>query len=276
MMRGREHCAVAVRKPSGEVVVASRAINSLLQRHRWLDKPVLRGSFALYDTLHLGLWSIHYSAGAILERPASRWTGIVAAVMAILLFLILPERTAHLSRGWFHSSYTLNVFEGLVRAAIFVLYFAAISLLADIRRIYRYHGAEHRAVNALEAGAPLTVESVQRFSSIHYRCGTNFVMVVMIVALVTYALLPWRSFVERVGLRLLLLPLIAGVSYELIKAASKHPKSPLLRLLVAPGLALQRLTTGTPDDAQVEVAIRALQEVRRREEGVAGSKLGSE
>ncbi len=280
MMRGRETCAVAVRKESGEIVITVRPVDSLATRYPSLNKPVLRGVVALYDTLRLGIWAIQWSANALLDKPTSPWTSITAALLALLLFLFIPERLAAGTKHWLdiQASWQVSTIEGLIRFAIFGLYFLAVSRLKDVRRIFRYHGAEHRTINAFEAGVPLEVERVQQFSSIHERCGTNFIVVVLLVTLVVFAALPWGHFVGRILLRLLLLPIIGGISYEVIKAAARRPDLGVLRWMVVPGLWLQRLTTGAPDDGQVEVAIRSFNEVRRAEaeQAAVGSESAAE
>ncbi len=275
MMRGTDICAVAVRKELGRIVTTVRPIDSLITRHPRLNKPVLRGLIALYDTIRLGIWAIQWSAEVLLDKPASPWTSVLAGAVALLLFVFLPERAAAATGPWLKADWQLSTLEGLVRVALFALYFFAISRLRDVQRIFRYHGAEHRTINAFEAGVPLEVGRVQQFASVHDRCGTNFVMVVLVVTLVVFAVLPWGTFAERILLRLLLLPLLAGASYELVRLAARRADLKPVRWVVLPGLWLQRLTTGTPDDEQVEVAIRAFEALRSAEAARQAAPAGA-
>jgi len=276
MMRGKEMCAVAVRKESGEIATISRAVDSPLTRYPFLNTPVVRGVIALYDTLRLGIWAVQWSGEALLERPASPWAPVLGVLIALVLFIFLPERAAAVSSRWLKASWQLNIFEGLVRFGIFGLYFLLISRLREVQRIFRYHGAEHRTMNAFEAGVPLEVERIQHFSSVHERCGTNFIVVVLVITLVVFSVLPWSTFAERIVLRLILLPLIAGVSYELIRGAARRPDLGWLRPLMIPGEWLQRLTTGSPDDGQVEVALRAFETLRSAEASYKQAAVGGE
>ena len=271
MMRGKEMCAVAVRKDSGEIATISRPVDSPLTRYPFLNTPVLRGMIALYDTLRLGVWAVQWSGEALMGRPASPWAPVLGVVIALALFIFLPERVAALTSRWLRESWQLNVFEGLVRFGIFGLYFLLVSRLKEVQRIFRYHGAEHRTINAFEAGVPLEVERIQHFSSIHERCGTNFIVVVLVITLLVFSVLPWSTFGERIVLRFILLPLIAGASYELIRGAARRPDLRWLRPLMIPGEWLQRLTTGVPDDGQVEVALRSFETLRSAEAAHSGT-----
>jgi len=269
MMRGRHNLAVAVRKSPGEIVTTVRPVGSLLTRYPFLNRPVLRGVLALWDTLRIGIWAVKWSGETLMDRPASRWTGPLSIAIALVLFLVIPERVAALAGRWVDDRW-LNIVDGLVRFAVFGLYFLGISRLKEVQRIFRYHGAEHRTINAFEAGVPLEVPRVQQFSAIHDRCGTNFIVVVLVITLVVFSVVPWSTFVGRMLLRLVLLPLIAGVSYEVLRLGARR-ESLLLRWLAAPGRWVQRLTTGVPDDEQVEVAIAAFEAVRRAEEAQAAA-----
>jgi uncharacterized protein YqhQ len=272
MMRGPSNWAVAVRKPDGEIAQVSKPVESAMARHRWLRLPVIRGVVALGESLAIGFKALAISAnyaaqedGAEGEDPAeiSRWALVFAFVIAIgfavAAFKVGPALLTDLlpisSGGWF------VIVEGLIRVAIFVLYLAAISLLPDLRRVFQYHAAEHKAINAYEAGEALEPTTVQRYSLIHPRCGTAFLLWVMVIAVFVYAFfgrLPWWQLILT---RIAFLPIIAGLAYELIRFAGKHGRNRIVLTLLAPGLWLQRLTTREPTLDQLEVSIRALKEV---------------
>ncbi len=276
MMRGPRNWAVAVRTPDGEIAHVARVIDPLAARHWLLRLPVVRGVVALGESLAIGFRALSVSAqyAAIEEaegdeEPAEigRWALFFAFAVAIgfalLLFKVGPALLADslpISNGfWF------VLVEGLIRVTVFVLYLTALSFIPSLKRVFQYHAAEHKAINAYEAGEELTPEITQRYSLIHPRCGTAFLLWVMVIGVFVYALfgrLPWYwLIVSRVAL---LLP-IAGIAYELIRFAGRHSKNRALMTLLAPGLWLQRLTTREPTLDQLEVSIRALREVLERE-----------
>lgn len=275
MMRGERMWSVAVRGPDGEIVKLKKPVGSLVQRYPVLKKPIARGVVAFIETLILGFKALSFSANASVgsegqeaEAISSKEWAItigLALAVTVALFMVAPY---YLTRFVPHSSGNRAIFaaiEGALRIAIFLGYIAFISRMKDVQRVFQYHGAEHKAINAYEDGADLTSESVSGYSTRHVRCGTSFLLVVMIVAIFIFSFLPTGNFLARIGGKILLLPLVAGVSYEFFKLAARHLDSGIVRLLVWPGLALQRLTTREPDLDQLEVAIVALKEVIRSE-----------
>jgi len=271
MMRGPSNWAVAVRKPDGQIAEVCRPIESVMKRHWFFRLPVVRGVIALGESLAIGFRALAISAnyaaadedGAEPETELSRGALVFAFLLAIgfaiSLFKVGPALLADLlplSNGfWF------VLVEGLIRVTVFVVYLCAISLLPDLRRVFQYHGAEHKAINAFEAGEELEPRTVQRFSQIHPRCGTAFLLWVMVIAIFVFAFFGRPAWYWLIATRILLLPVIAGIAYELIRFAGKHSENRVLMTLLAPGLWLQRLTTREPTLDQLEVSIRALREV---------------
>jgi uncharacterized protein YqhQ len=272
MMRGPGNWAVAVRKPSGEIAQVSRQIDSAMARHVVFRLPVIRGVMALGESLAIGFRALAISAnyasqeegedGEVeteLSRGALVFAFLIAIGFAVAVFKVgpalitdqLPIRTGEY----------FVVVEGLIRVAMFVGYLALISLLPDLRRVFQYHAAEHKAINAYEAGEPLEPEIAQRYSLIHPRCGTAFLLWVMVLAVFVFAFFGRPTWYWLIATRILLLPVIAGIAYELIRFAGKHQDNRFLMTMLAPGLWLQRLTTREPSLDQLEVSIRALREV---------------
>ncbi|MDN5347018.1 MAG: hypothetical protein PWP65_582 [Clostridia bacterium] len=267
MMRGPRKVAVAIRRPAGDILVESRFFQSLSARFSFLKMPLLRGVLALLESLFLGVQYLTFSANESLEEGEAKLgtrdvalTVILAAGAAILLFVLMPAGLAWLMRGHL-SLFAQNLIEGIARLAIFLGYLLSISRLQDIQRVFQYHGAEHKVINAYEAGEKLTVEAVRPYPVYHPRCGTSFLLLVLILTIIFFSFIRGSGVMERLLARLMLLPLVAGVAYEGIKFFGRHMDSPLVKLMVAPGLALQRLTTREPDDRQIEVALRALEAV---------------
>src|SRR5947199_4996471 len=282
MMRGPSNWAVAVRKPDGDIAEVHQPIKSPMARHLIFRLPVIRGVVALGESLAIGFRALAISANyaAVVEakegeeaeevsteltRTQLIFAFAIAIGFAVLLFKVSPalitdwigiKRT-----GWF------VIVEGLIRVTIFVLYLALISLFPDLRRVFQYHAAEHKAINAYEAGEELVPETVQRHSLIHPRCGTAFLLWVMVIAVFVFAFFGRPHWYWLIATRILFLPLIAGIAYELIRFAAKHQRNRILMTVLAPGLWLQRLTTREPTLDQLEVSIRALREVLQLEEG---------
>jgi uncharacterized protein YqhQ len=276
MMRGPRNWAVAVRKPNGDIAHVWRTIDPLMARHWALRLPVVRGVIALGESLAIGFRALSVSANyaaqeedegdgepAELGRWAIFFSFAVAIGFALTIFKVGPalltDRLPIESGTWFVLA------EGLVRVCVFIAYLVLLSLIPSLRRVFQYHAAEHKAINAYEAGEELTPETVQRYSLIHPRCGTAFLLWVMVIGVFVFALfgkLPWYWLIVS---RIALLPVIAGIAYELIRFAGKHSGSRALMVLLAPGLWLQRLTTREPTLDQLEVSIRALREVLDRE-----------
>ena len=267
MMRGKTHVAVAVRQSDGEINVDVRPVNSIADRYPILKKPFLRGVVSLVESLVMGMKALSYSAQVSgeedekLDSKDMALTIAVSAGLAILLFIIIPTWSMRFITDFTQDHMALNLAEGVLRMAIFLAYIAAISSMRDIQRVFQYHGAEHKTIYTYEAGLPLKVENVRPFSTLHPRCGTNFLMIVMLISMFIFTFLGWPNLVERIASRILLMPVIAGVSYELIRYAGAHTDNPLVRVAITPGLLLQKLTTRQPDDDQIEVAIASLKAV---------------
>ncbi len=263
MMRGPEGYCVAVRRPGGEIVTRYRPCPRPSRRRGFLGWPFVRGLAALVDALSVGIESLLYSAeevsgeGEKLTRTESALTVVISLALSVGLFMILPTVAAG-PLVWLGASPALvNLAEGLVRLAILVAYVRIIAFMPDIRRVYQYHGAEHKILNAYEATGSLSPADAASFSTSHARCGTSFLLFVVLVSIVLFSFLGWPNVWARIAWRLGLLPVIAGVAYELIQLGARS-RSPLIRVLVAPGLWLQSLTTRPPDTDQLEVASAAL------------------
>lgn len=274
MMRGPHEIATAVREPSGNIVVQKEPIRSIGDRYPIMKKPMLRGVVSLVESLVYGLKALSFSAQAAGESEEDKMTDKEMALtmlfslgMAIVLFIIIPTYAAKFMHSIIADPIALNLAEGVLRLVIFILYIYAISRMKDIQRVFMYHGAEHKTIHAYEAGLDLTVENVRPFTTLHPRCGTAFLLVVMVVSIVMFAFLGWPNLVERILSRVILMPVVAGVAYEIIRYAGRSESS-FMRWAIAPGLWLQKLTTKEPTDDQIEVAIRALNEVRPDRENV--------
>jgi uncharacterized protein YqhQ len=279
MMRSPSNWALAVRKPDGEIAEVNRPIRSPMARHPIFRLPIIRGVIALGESLAIGFRALAISANYAAQEEGddgeeateiSRGSIIFAFAIAMGFALMLFKVTPVLITSWLPLDTTgaFVVVEGLIRVTIFVAYLALISLLPDLRRVFQYHAAEHKAINAYEAGEELQPERVQGFSLIHPRCGTAFLLWVMVIAIFVFAFVGQPDWYWLVASRILLLPVIAGIAYELIRFAGKRSDNRVLMTLLAPGLWLQRLTTREPTLDQIEVSIRALREVLRLEGGL--------
>lgn len=263
MMRGPEELAIAVRKPDNEIVLEERPINSVTKRYPFLKWPFLRGTIALFESLIIGIQALTFSANQAAdgeEEELSNWeltiTVAVAMGLGILLFVVTPASIARLL--YVLKSTALIVFlEGLVRISIFLIYVLIISRMKDIQRVFQYHGAEHKVIHAYEAGDELTVANAQQHSTLHPRCGTSFLLIVMVIMIFLFSFIGKPPLLIRIAYKIVLLPVVAGISYEIIKLSGKYARSPIMKIIITPGLWLQRLTTREPDDGQVEVAIKA-------------------
>jgi uncharacterized protein YqhQ len=276
MMRSPSCWALAVRKPNGEIADVNFAIRSPMARHRIFRLPVIRGVIALGESLAIGFRALAISANYAAQEEGddgevsteiSRGALIFAFAIAIGFAVALFKVTPALLTSWLPIDGTgaFVVVEGLIRVALFIAYLSVISLLPDLRRVFQYHGAEHKAINALEAGEELDPQTVQRYSLIHPRCGTAFLLYVMVIAIFVFAFVGQPAWYWLIASRILLLPVIAGLAYEVIRFAGRHSGNAALMTLLAPGLWLQRLTTREPTLDQLEVSIRALKEVLRLE-----------
>ena len=282
MMRNKNKYSIAVRKPDNEIEVVVKESRDLTEKHQWLNFPIIRGIVSFVDSLVTGISTINYSA-SFYDDPAEqektkidevgknilkdKFESVLMAVTVILsiffaigLFMVLPYLAARLVSKYIISKTLLNFIEGVVRLLIFVIYILLISMMKDIKRTFMYHGAEHKCINCIENGARLTPENVKNSSRYHKRCGTSFLFFVMIVSIIVCFFITAKSQVVRVLLRIALLPLIAGISYELIRLAG-NSDHPVINVLSKPGLWVQNLTTKEPDDSMIEVGIKAVEAV---------------
>jgi uncharacterized protein YqhQ len=277
MMRSPSSWAVAIRSPEGDITEVVREIESPMKRRKLWRLPVIRGVIALGESLAIGFRALAISANVAsqerdeegeIQTQISRGQIIFSFVLAIGFALMLFKVGPALLTSWLpiESTGLFVVVEGLIRVAVFIGYILVISLLPDLRRVFQYHGAEHKTINALEAGVELTPTNVQRFSLIHPRCGTAFLLWVMVIAIFVFAFVGRPEWYWLIASRIVLLPVIAGLAYEVIRYAGMHQSNRVLMTLLAPGLWLQRLTTREPSDDQVEVSILALQRVIEREQ----------
>ncbi len=274
MMRSPHAWGIAVRKSSGEIVTHSEPLERPSEKHKWMGWPVVRGVMTLGHAMSLGFRALKFSANAALdELPAneqgkkveiSGWVAGLNMAFSVLFFIAMYKflpllATTELKKinPIFGQQFLFNLVDGLIRIGLFLLFVWGVSLWKDIRRVYEYHGAEHKTVFAFENGDPLNTAEIQKYSTYHPRCGTSFLMTVMIISMLVYMAIPVHTFWARFGIRIALLPLIAGASYEIIRFAAKHRGS-LFALMTTPGLWLQRITTQPPDDRQVECAVIAL------------------
>jgi uncharacterized protein YqhQ len=286
MMRSPHAWAIACRKPSGEISTHSEPLERLSEKHKWMGWPIVRGVMTLGHAMTLGFRALRFSANVALDEiPAddkgkklevSGWMAAVNIIFSlgffIFMYKFLPLLAAtELKRlnPLFGEQIIFNLVDGAIRIALFLLFIWGVSLWRDIHRVYEYHGAEHKTVFAFENGDPLDTASVQKYTTYHPRCGTSFLMTVMLISILVYTLIPVTTFWARLGVRIALLPVIAGVSYEIIRFAAKHRGS-LFALMTAPGLWLQRITTQPPSDEQAECAIVALNHAMSLEEQRGG------
>ncbi len=274
MMRSPHAWAIAVRKPSGEIATHSENLDRPSEKHKWMGWPIIRGVITLGNAMTLGFRALRFSANVALDQiPADKqgkkleisgWIAAVNIIFSVGFFIFMYKylpllATTELQRvnPIFSQQIIFNLVDGIIRLVLFLLFIWGVSLARDIRRVYEYHGAEHKTVFAFENGDPLQADAVQKYSTYHPRCGTSFLMTVMIISILVYMLIPVHTFWARFGIRIALLPVIAGISYEIIRFAAKNRGS-LFALMTAPGLWLQRITTQPPSDDQVECAITAL------------------
>jgi len=290
MMRGPFESAIAVRKPDGEIIVEKKPINSFVQKLKLNKIPVVRGVFSFFESLINGTKALMFSAEfydleddedkkkkeEMTEEELKKYNKkndrllagtlflsvIISLVFGIGVFMLLPTFLVGLLRDYagLTNGVIATLLEGIVRIAIFVVYIMLVSKMKDIRRVFEYHGAEHKTIFCYESGEELTVENVKKQKRLHPRCGTSFLILVMLISIIVFSFVSWENPVERVIIRLLLLPLVAGLSYELIKFAGRH-SGKVVDIISAPGMWLQKLTTAEPDDTQIEVAICALKSV---------------
>jgi uncharacterized protein YqhQ len=287
MMRSPHAWAIACRRPSGEISVHSEPLERLSEKHKWMGWPIVRGVITLGHAMSLGFKALKFSANTALDEllpektegkklEISGWVATVNIIFSlgffIFMYKFLPLLAAtELKRvsPLFGEQIIFNLVDGIIRIALFLLFIWSVSLFRDIHRVYEYHGAEHKTVYAFENGDRLEIPAVQKYTTYHPRCGTSFLMTVMIISILVYTLVPVTTFWARFGVRIALLPVIAGLSYEIIRFAAKHRGS-LFALMTAPGLWLQRITTQAPSDDQADCAITALNQAMELEKQHGG------
>jgi uncharacterized protein YqhQ len=277
MMRGADHWAVAVRKSAGDIYVESHDIESVAKRHPFFAKPFLRGVIVLGQSLAIGTRALLIATNQSMdddEQLTSKQVGFalaLAMVFFVAIFVLGPTVLFAWVQHRVGGGVLTNILEGLFRVAIFVAYLWLIGKTKDIHRVFEYHGAEHKTIAAFEHGDPLDPDHVDRYSTVHVRCGTNFLIIVMVITIFVFTLFGTPGFWWRIGSRVVAIPLIAGVAYEALRLGARFQSSLLMRSLMAPGLWLQKITTQKPDPEQIEVAIASFDEVLRREAEAAGT-----
>jgi len=273
MMRGSRALAVVVRQPSGGLVTHTEPLNPRIYAGPLSKIPFLRALTSLWDVLVLGIRTLMFSAEVALGEqeevqfrgPMAWGTVALSFALGIGIFFVGPLLLVGLIDRWIESAFLSNVIEGLIRMVFFLVYVWAIGFMPDIRRVFAYHGAEHKTINAYESGADLTPEAVASYSTAHYRCGTGFLLSVMVISILVFALLGRPPLPLRILSRIVLLPVVAGIAYEYVKFTNRYRENPVIRAFAAPNLALQRLTTREPDASMLEVAIAALKRVLEAE-----------
>ncbi len=267
MFRSKNHMVVCVRQPNGEVLTKTEEIKSLSETYRVLKIPFLRGIIALFETLYLGVKGLYFSANVSLEEEEEKIEPkemvvafVLAMALAIFLFSIFPFFLTSLFK---FRGLIFNVVEGIIRVAIFILYLLVVASIGEFRKVLQYHGAEHTAINAYEAGVELNVANAKKYSRLHPRCGTSFLFIVLVISILLFSLVPSQNFVTRLSYRIILIPVISSISYEILKISDKYKKSIVMRILVTPGLGIQYLTTRNPDEEMLTIALKAVQEVNK-------------
>lgn len=268
MMRHGDKIAVAVRTPDKDIEIREQIYVSFTRRYKFLGLRFIRGFVSLFEMMVIGIKTLLYSADVAMkyeEKKPPKWHTAVSLLtgiaLAIILFIVIPAYLFTLLRAYIGSTILLNIVEGCIRLSIFLGFLASTLLMSDMRRVFMYHGAEHKTVFAWENGQDLTVENIRVFSTRHPRCGTSFMMVVIVISILVFSLLGRPDFIQRVFYKLMLLPVVAGISYEIIRFTGKYRERPWAAVLSFPGLMLQKITTREPTDDQIEVAIEALKRV---------------
>ena len=281
MMKGPKEIATAVRKPDGEIELDKRAVSSLVTKYHVNKIPVIRGVFSFFDSMICSIRALMWSAEFFdleddTESKFDKWLTekfgdkvkdiviyvslFISVIFSVGLFFILPNLITGLFSKFIESNLLKTFIEGLIRIGIFLGYVLLVSQMEDIKRVFQYHGAEHKTIFCYEAGLDLTVENARKMSRLHPRCGTSFLVFVMIISIILFSFISWDNMWVRLGLRLLLLPVVAGISYEIIRWAGKS-KNPVVCVISRPGMWLQKITTREPDDSQLEVAITSMKAV---------------
>lgn len=278
MMRGKHTQAMCARLEDGRIVSEVEEFTLLSQRNKFLGLPLVRGVCSMIDSLISGMQAIVWSTNVSLAEDEEEEelspmeiavTLIISLGLGVLLFFLLPVVIAHFLQPLIPGNFLQNIFEGIVRVGVFLLYPVLITRMKEIRRVFQYHGAEHKTIHCYEAGEELTPENAMKHTRLHPRCGTSFLFIVMVISIFVFALVGVENFAWRLLSRVILLPVIAGVSYEVLRFCGKHMDKAWVRAIAWPGMQLQRLTTAEPDRSMLEVAIHSLQKVRAREEDPA-------
>jgi uncharacterized protein YqhQ len=264
MIRSHTHMVTCVRQPNGEVLTTTEKLMPLSTRHRILNLPFIRGILALFETVYLGVKSLFLSANVVLEEEGEKLTSKDIALTIVMILGILSFFVAVpllLTTMLPFTGFLFNIVEAGVRLSLFLSYLKLVSLWGEYKRVLQYHGAEHKTINAFEAGELLTLANVKQYSRRHPRCGTSFIFIIAVVSIIVFSLSPSQTLVERLVYRIVFIPVISTISYELLKFSDKHRTSKILQLLLSPGLRLQNLTTKEPDEDMLKVAIKAVKEV---------------
>lgn len=271
MMRSPLKYAIAVRKPDKEIILKIGKIRTLSDKMKFLKWPIFRGVINLIESLVLGLKALTYSAEQAtgeeekINSVEMFFTILIAFGLFIVFFIALPTAMARYLDRYLSNVIIYNLFEGLLRISIFITYLFFISRIKDIKRVFEYHGAEHKVVYTYEAGEELNVDNVKKYSTLHPRCGTSFIFIVLIMSILVFSLLGRQTLLLRIAYRIAIIPIIAGLSYEILKLSAKNMNKSIVKWAVMPGLWFQKLTTSEPDNAQIEVAIKALEGVLPKE-----------
>jgi len=279
MMRGKHHVVTAVRHPNGQIGIHSQPL-AALYKGRLRKTPFIRGVIAMIESMVLGIQTLMLSANIALEEENVKLSplqtfGIIASALAfsVFVFFLIPLFATNFFRDLIPNAVVFNLVEGVFRVLLFVGYLAVVSLMKDIKRVFAYHGAEHKAINTFEAGEPLEIEYARKYTTANPRCGTSFLFFVLIIAIFVFSIIGKPALVYMVLSRVLLLPVIAGISYELIFYTARHCDNPVVKMLMKPGLWMQSLSTRKPDDEQLEVALEALKNVIALEKEEAEEKI---
>jgi uncharacterized protein YqhQ len=266
MIRSKKHMVICVRQPNGEILTKTEEISSLSERHRILRLPFIRGIVALFETLYLGVKGLFFSVDAALEEEGEKFTYKEIAMVIVMtlaltsFFIVVPFLLTTLLNL---TGVIFNIVEAIVRLTIFLIYLTLISMWGEFKRVLQYHGAEHKAINAYEAGVALNVANAKKFSRLHPRCGTSFIFIVVLVSILLFSIMPNLGFFARLAYRVILIPVIGALSYELLKFSDRHRDSKIMKIIVLPGLGLQCLTTREPDDDMIAIALKAIKEMSK-------------
>ncbi|MDD2585144.1 MAG: DUF1385 domain-containing protein [Syntrophomonadaceae bacterium] len=272
MMRGPDTTSIAVRKPDGNIELETEPVKNISNRYPFLKWPLIRGTYVLIESISVGIRMLNKSANMSLGEEEEELstieiflTGLIALVLAILLFVVLPTTIVHWTSQFLGGVFVQNIVEGFLRIGFFLLYVYVIAKMDEIDRVFMYHGAEHKSIFTYEAGEELSVENARKFTTLHPRCGTSFLLIVMIISILVFALLGEGTLFYRIWSRLAVLPIVAGLGYEFIRFSGKYYNNRWARFIITPGLWLQKLTTREPDDSQLEIALAALKAVIQEE-----------